>query len=314
MIIKENAAGAKEKALDLLSNGELVAIPTETVYGLAADASNEQAVALIYAAKGRPSYNPLICHVSDIEMAARYVDIKTTAQKLIDKFWPGPLTFVLPRKQNCSLAKAVSAGLDTLAVRCPQNETIRALIAELNKPIAAPSANPSGKISPTCAADVEEGLGSKVSLILDGGPCVVGLESTIISIENNKISLLRPGTIQSDEIAAVAKCPVFDREGSEITAPGQLSSHYAPNTQVTLKYSGPPNDDIFIIGFGDNQGNLNLSAKGHLEEAGRNLFASLRKADQAGKKAIAVVPIPATGIGIAINDRLKRAAAPKDHA
>lgn len=311
-IISAAQDGAIAQAVEHLMQGHPVAVPTETVYGLAADACNDEAVAAIYAAKGRPSFNPLISHVSSPEMAAAFVEIPAAAKGLMQAFWPGPLTLVLPKRADCSVSPAVSAGLDTLAVRCPANAVTRAIIDRLGKPIAAPSANPSGKLSPTTAEAVRAGLDGKIPLIIDDGQTGVGIESTIVGIAGNKITLLRPGSITADEIADAAGAPVLDRDSSTITAPGQLASHYAP--KAPLRLGATAADGAFLLGFGAIDGNLNLSAKGDLAEAAHNLFDYLRRADEHASGGIAVAPIPNEGIGIAINDRLKRAAAPRDAA
>jgi len=311
-VISAQEDGAIDQAVELLIAGKLVAVPTETVYGLAADALNIVAVQHIFEVKGRPANNPLICHVCDVGMAKRYVDVTETAHTLMQHFWPGPLTFVLPKRAEAGIPDAVSAGLGTLAVRCPANKVVRALIKKLDRPIAAPSANPSGKLSPTSAGDVAEGLSGKIALILDGGATNVGIESTIIGVQKDKITLLRPGTITADEISECCGLEVFDRDDETITAPGQLKSHYAPNAPVRLNATEPHGDEV-LIGFGRVKGAFSLSPTGDLEEAARTLFATLRAADEMGRKSIAVAPIPSSGIGIAINDRLTRAAAPRSH-
>lgn len=302
--------GAIKAAVENLIAGHLVAVPTETVYGLAADAHNPVALQLIYKVKGRPASNPLICHVADTQMAKHYVQVSDLAEKLMHEFWPGPLTFVLPIADNSQIPSMVSANLDSLAVRCPANDVTRNVIKRLGHPIAAPSANPSGKLSPTSADDVLEGLGGYISMVLDDGTADVGIESTIIGINQNKITLLRPGTIIAEDISAAAGQPVFDRNNDEITAPGQLASHYAPNAAVRLNATKRRDNEI-LIGFGTAQGDMTLSRSGDLQEAAHALFATLRAADKSGYATIAVTRIPHTGIGIAINDRLKRAAAPR---
>jgi len=303
--------GAIEEAVERLIAGELVAVPTETVYGLAANALNETSVAKIFAVKGRPSHNPLICHVADIAMAERYVHVSEPAKILMQHYWPGPLTVVLPKRDDCQIADAASAGLKTLAVRSPDNAATLRLIAALDRAIAAPSANPSGKLSPTCAADVLAGLGGKIPLILDGGSTSIGIESTIISVTGTHITLLRPGTILADDISETSGLPVFDRDNETITAPGQLTSHYAPNTTIRLNATASK-DGEYHIGFGEIEGDLSLSASGDLTEAAHNLFTVMRVADAKQATCIAVAPIPNKGIGFAINDRLLRAAAPRD--
>lgn len=310
-VIADHENGAIDRAVEQLISGELVALPTETVYGLAADALNNAAVHKIYSTKGRPSNNPLICHVSNPVMAERYVDVNELARMLMQAYWPGPLTLVLPRRSQTDIAEHVSAGLDTLAVRCPKTKITRHTISQLGRPIAAPSANPSGKLSPTSAADVLEGLGGKIPLIIDGGATAVGIESTIIGVEDQRLILLRPGSITVDEISETTGLTVYDRDQNTITAPGQLASHYAPNAPVKLGVSKCETGD-FYIGFGAVDGDINLSPTGDLSEAARNLFAMLRTADKQAADAIAVAPIPMEGVGIAINDRLRRAAAPRE--
>lgn len=307
--------GAIEQAVEKLMLGHVVAVPTETVYGLAADALNENAVRKIYSIKGRPNFNPLICHVGGSDMAADYIEVSAPAKKLMDKFWPGPLTIVSARLPDCKVADTVSAGLMTLAVRCPDNKTTRAIIAALGRPIAAPSANISGKISPTTAEGVAGSLSGKIPLIIDGGRARVGIESTIIGVEGEKITLLRPGTVSVDDISDCISLPVLDRDRAVITAPGQINSHYAPNAEILLNCEHP-NGHVFI-GFADieDDRSLNLSPSGDLAEAAHNLFEFMRKADElvsnAAGSTISVAPVPNNGIGIAINDRLARAAAPR---
>lgn len=303
--------GAIALAVEKLVSGEVIGIPTETVYGLAADAYNEHAVENIYTIKGRPSFNPLICHVTGHDMAARYVEVSPTAEKLMAMFWPGPLTIVCSAKPNTLVSRAVSADLETLAVRCPQHDITREIIRALDRPIAAPSANPSGKLSPTTANSVLTGLEGKISLIIDGGQTDVGIESTIVAVNGEIITLLRPGSISVDTISETTGLPVYDRDISLITAPGQLASHYAPNAAVKLNCDQP--SDTAFVGFASIEGkrDLNLSPSGDLAEAAHNLFDFLRKADARSNGSISIAPIPKTGIGIAINDRLERAAAPR---
>ncbi len=310
-VISEADERAVNDSVAALKNGEIVALPTETVYGLAGDATNPESVALIYKAKGRPANNPLICHVSNMRMAQQLVHISPTAETLIRAFWPGPLTLVLPQREGNGIPEAVSAGLSTLAVRCPAQQTTRQIIEQLGHPIAAPSANPSGKLSPTCAEDVEEGLAGKVRLVIDGGSTQVGIESTIVGEMNGKLILLRPGSITADEIAEAAGQVVYDRDDDKITAPGQLASHYAPNALVQLNSTKKEAGSI-LIGFDKVEGDYNLSPSGNLSEAAHNLFKIIRKADKQNPKKIHISPIPQKGIGIAINDRLRRAAAPRE--
>ena len=302
-----------EKAVDILSRGGLVAVPTETVYGLAADATNGKAVASIFEAKNRPQFNPLICHVADMAMAEKLVQIPPLASALMTAFWPGPITFVLPQQKDCPVSDLVSAGLDTLAVRMPDHELTHEVIAKLNRPIAAPSANPSGKISPTSAAHVKDGLGDRIDMILDGGDCTCGIESTIVTFDKDKVIILRPGSVTKEMIENSVQAPVQDftpSSDSEITAPGQLLSHYAPDARVRLNATNKKAGE-YMIGFGDIEGDRSLSKSGDLIEAASNLFNSLREADKTDATTIAIAPIPNHGIGIAINDRLERAAAPR---
>ena len=298
-------------AATLLGQGGLVAIPTETVYGLAADATNDGAVAAIYAAKGRPSFNPLIIHVSDIEMAETYARFSNTARDLARTFWPGPLTLVLPVVPDSSLSPRVTAGLNSVAVRLPATRAARAIIAGLGRPLAAPSANPSGKISPTSAAHVRAGLDGKIAAVVDAGACDIGLESTILGFEDG-VQLLRPGGLSAEVIEAHLGHPLArpQLDHSAPNAPGQLLSHYAPNAHVRLNATTARSDEAHL-GFGEIAGDDTLSASGDLEEAAANLFAKLRELDRKGLRGIAVAPIPDHGLGVAINDRLRRAAAPR---
>ncbi|WP_374763642.1 L-threonylcarbamoyladenylate synthase [Yunchengibacter salinarum] len=306
---------AIREAEQVLSRGGLVGLPTETVYGLAADARNPRAVAAIFKAKGRPDHNPLICHVSGRDMATTLAEANDAAEALMGAFWPGPLTLVLPHRADSGLAPAVTAGLPTVAVRQPGHDVAAALISTFGGPLAAPSANPSGRLSPTRAADVLDGLGNKVDLVLDGGPCTGGIESTIVGVDHDRLVLLRPGLVTSGELAAVGHLPVVSRDGDTITAPGQAASHYAPHAPVVLDRESASPPDV-LIGFDDVPGlpeGLTLSPTGNLEEAAHSLFATLRQADgligEGGR--IHVAPIPASGIGLAIRDRLIRAAAPR---
>lgn len=300
-----------ERAAQLLVQGRLVSFPTETVYGLGADATIESAVKAIYAAKGRPSFNPLIAHVSSVEMAKDYVEWSEAADVLTAAFWPGPLTLVLPLKPNSAIAPTVTAGLDTLAIRLPAHPLAQQVLEHTGRPVAAPSANPSGRISPTTAAHVFEGLNGKVDVILDGGPCEVGLESTIVGLAPIP-TVLRPGSITENDLETVLGHPMTHyQDGSHISAPGQMLSHYAPNAEVRLNADTFSQDEL-KLGFGAMECDLNLSEGGDLDEAARNLFSMLRQLDKNGQGTIAVAPIPNHGIGVAINDRLKRAAAPKD--
>jgi L-threonylcarbamoyladenylate synthase len=293
----------------LIRAGEPVAVPTETVYGLAADATDSHAVAAIYSAKGRPSFNPLIVHVSDREMAERLATFSPVASLLADRFWPGPLTLVLPARADSGLSPLVMAGLPTVALRLPAHPAMRALIRESGRPLAAPSANRSGAISPTRAEHVLSSLNGKIRMILDEGPTSEGVESTIAAPEEDNIRLLRPGSVTADMLAQSTGLPVtIGVEGAKIEAPGQLESHYAPSKPVRLNALRAERDE-YLIGFGLMPCHINLSQEADIGEAAANLFAALHIADASAQDRIAVAPIPMDGIGAAINDRLKRAAA-----
>jgi L-threonylcarbamoyladenylate synthase len=305
--------GANRRAAEALARGEIVAFPTETVYGLGANALDARAVARVFAAKERPRFNPLIVHVPGIAMAAEYGLLNATARRLAEAFWPGPLSLVLKRRSTSGIADLVAAGLETIALRAPAHPIARALLAAAELPIAAPSANRSGRISPTTAAHVEEELGDLPAMILDGGPCPFGIESTVVRVIGDRPALLRPGALPREAIELVLGAPLAaataDHRGA---SPGQLASHYAPSTRLRLDAtSAGPNEVLLAFGRDVPQGaraTVNLSASGNLEEAAANLFASLRKLDQAGAETIAVMKIPAHGLGEAINDRLQRAA------
>ncbi|OYY71408.1 MAG: threonylcarbamoyl-AMP synthase [Sphingomonadales bacterium 28-55-16] len=294
-------------ATQLLMAGQIVAIPTETVYGLAADANNAEAVAHIYAAKGRPDFNPLIVHVRDQKAAEKLGVFNATAQALAAAFWPGPLTLVLPLQPDAPIACAVTAGLPTIAIRCPAHPVMQALLLKSGLSLAAPSANPSGAISPTRADHVLKGLGGAVPMILDGGSCSAGLESTIVAVRDDGWQILRPGPVTSEDIENVLGCAPRAAANGSIEAPGQMASHYAPSKPVRLNVIAPA-ADTYLIGFGAIAGDDNLSATGDLAQAAAHLFAALHLADASTSTAIAVAPIPHEGIGIAINDRLARAA------
>ncbi len=304
-----------EAAADILRRGGLVAVPTETVYGLAADATNDLAVAQIFKAKGRPSFNPLIVHVLTKEDAASHAIFSQKALQLAQAFWPGPLTLVLPRKPESQLSHLVSAGLDTIALRAPAHPVARLLLKKFGSIFAAPSANPSGAISPTTAEHVVSGLGDKVDMILDGGPCEIGVESTIVSVLDDKVTLLRPGGISLEKLENVIGEVAIHAHSSDeaIQAPGMMTSHYAPKTRVRLM-AKPKNQDGVFLGFGEVEGagahDLNLSPAGDLTEAAANLFSYLHQLDALGHD-IYVAPVPVKGLGVAINDRLARAAADK---
>ncbi|MBX7536560.1 threonylcarbamoyl-AMP synthase [Qipengyuania sp. GH1] len=292
------------RAAEILAAGGLVAVPTETVYGLAARADDDGAVGRIYAAKGRPSYNPLIVHVSSIEMARQLAEFSPTAEGIAAEHWPGPLTLVLPAKNNAKLASAVTAGLDTTAIRMPAHPVIRALIEMSGFPLAAPSANRSGFISPTSATHVLATLNGRIDAVIDGGACKSGVESTIIAVRpDGTIDQLRPGPISFDGIGPV---PTM---GHKIEAPGQLASHYAPGKPMRLDVIRVVEDEFFI-GFGEVEGDCSLSIEGDLEEAAARLYACLHLAAESDLPRIAVAPIPHIGVGQAINDRLRRAATP----
>ena len=298
------------KAADLLRQGLLVAFPTETVYGLGGDARNGEAVAAIYEAKGRPSFNPLIAHVASTETAKRFAEWTDQADLLADAFWPGPLTLVLPLRPDHGISSLVTAGLDTLAVRVPAHPTAQALLAAFDGPVAAPSANPSGQISPTTAAHVRAGLEGRIAAVLDDGPCGVGLESTIVGLAGTP-ALLRPGGVALEQIEEVLKAELHHHQpGDLLTAPGQLQSHYAPDAPVRLNARSRQGDEV-LLGFGPVDCDLNLSSTCNLPEAAASLFAALHKLNDTGRP-IAVSPIPHHGLGAAINDRLRRAAAPRD--
>lgn len=305
-------------AAHLLSAGELVAFPTETVYGLGADAARDRAVAAIYAAKGRPAHNPLIVHIPDLAAAEALARVPPEARALAEAFWPGPLTLVLPRREDARLAEAATAGLPTIALRAPAHPLARALLQAFGGPIVGPSANPSGAVSPTTAAHVREGLGGRIAAVLDGGACPVGVESTILGFSPAGPVLLRPGGLAIETIEAALGRPLAGRDEAEgVTAPGQLASHYAPRARLRLNAATPEPGEAWL-GFGPDPAGvegsarrLNLSDRGDLEEAAANLFAHLRALDAGGAGRVAVAPIPDRGLGRALNDRLRRAAAPR---
>lgn len=302
------------RAAEILRDGQLVAFPTETVYGLGADATNGAACAAVFAAKGRPRFNPLISHVPDLEAVHAFAVMTPEAKVLAQAFWPGPLTLVLPLRAGHGLSPLVSAGLDTVAIRVPAHPLARELLRLVGRPVAAPSANPSGRISPTTSAHVRAGLGGRIAAIMDGGTCRVGLESTIIS-GRAPLRLLRAGGLSREDIEAVLGHPLSeDSTPGKIEAPGQLSSHYAPRVAVRLNVTKPSQDAV-LIGFGPVSGDLNLSQTGDLVEAAANLFGHLHRAEhlalQNGKPTIALAPVPNIDLGQAINDRLQRAAAPR---
>ena len=305
------------QAGELLRAGRLVAFPTETVYGLGADATDDRAVAAIFAAKGRPQFNPLIAHVPDLASAQSWGLFDDRAHNLATQFWPGPLTMVVPRPANSALSLLVSAGLDSIAIRVPGHPVAQAILRTAGKPIAAPSANRSGAVSPTTPHHVLESLGDRVDAIVTGGKCMVGLESTVIDLTGPEAVLLRPGAVLPDEMERLIG-PVRLSAGDPTApkSPGQLESHYAPNAAVRLNASSAEEDEAFLT-FGPDRfvfggtTRLNLSLEGDLNEAAANLFSHLRSLDQSGTRRIAVMPIPEVGLGLAINDRLRRAAAPR---
>jgi L-threonylcarbamoyladenylate synthase len=310
----ENAIAA---AAEHLRAGRLVAFPTETVYGLGADATNGQAVAQIFAAKGRPRFNPLIVHVLDIAAAETHADLTPLARRLAEAFSPGPLTMVLEKRASSPLSDLVTGGLTSIAVRSPDHPVARALLRATDRPLAAPSANRSGRVSPTLATHVGADLGSEVAMVLDGGATAHGLESTIVDARGDVPVLLRPGAVTVDEIEAALGIDVtrIDIDAARPNAPGQLASHYAPNAKVRLGASDVLPGEA-LLAFGPDApatsgAMINLSLAGDLVEAAANLFAALRTLDQSGASGIAVMLIPETGLGEAINDRLRRAAAPR---
>ena len=297
------------QAATILREGGLVAIPTETVYGLAARADRDESVAAIYAAKGRPSFNPLIVHVSGREAAERIAVLDARAQALADAFWPGPLTMVLPLRAGAPVAAAVTAGLPTVALRCPAHPVMRAVIAETGLPLAAPSANRSGGVSPTTAAHVIASLGGRIDAVIDAAACEAGLESTIVALRDDGTwQVLRPGPIPAVQIAQVLGSAPAAVTHQAIEAPGQLASHYAPGKPVRLNATTAEPDE-FHIGFGAIPGDVTLSATGDLIEAASRLYALLHQGAADTHPRIAIAPVPETGIGAAINDRLRRAAA-----
>ncbi|MGE3306575.1 MAG: L-threonylcarbamoyladenylate synthase [Rhizobiaceae bacterium] len=306
------------KAVALLAAGEPVAIPTETVYGLAADASSGTAVARIFEAKGRPRFNPLIVHVDGLAMAQRIGSFDPLSQRLAEAFWPGPLTLVVPAQAGAPVHPLVMAGLDTVALRMPLGFA-QELIGSLGRPLAAPSANSSGKVSGTTAQSVEADLGGRIPLIIDGGATPVGLESTIVKVESGRVRLLRPGGVAVEDIEALIGARVERRTGGGIQAPGMMASHYAPSARMRLDVDEVRAGEA-LLAFGPNRAKgaaaaiatANLSPTGDLREAAANLFEHLRALDRAGAEMIAVEPVPHAGLGEAINDRLARAAAPRD--
>ncbi len=300
------------EAAQLLRDGGLVAFPTETVYGLGADATNDDAVAKIFAAKGRPQFNPLISHVADAEKAFRLGTFGGQAKKLAVAFWPGPLTMVVERRRDCPISLLCSAGLSSVGLRVPDHPLALELLRAVDRPIAAPSANASGRLSPTTAAHVRVSLGKSVDMILDGGVSRVGVESTVVRFFEGKIFLLRAGGVTREALGDVLNLEVeTPSPNSELHSPGLLESHYAPQASMRLSALSPLSGEAYL-GFGScTQGPWNLSHSGNLNEAAANLFKMLHEIDRAKPEVIAVAPIPETGLGEAINDRLRRAAAPR---
>jgi L-threonylcarbamoyladenylate synthase len=308
------------EAAEALRAGRLVAFPTETVYGLGADATNPHAVAGIFAAKNRPRFNPLIVHVPDIDAAERLVVLNAAARSLAHAFWPGALTLVLPKRPDCPIADLTTAGLDTLAIRVPSHPLANRILRTASVPVAAPSANRSGHVSATHAAHVAADLVGSDVLIIDGGAAPLGVESTVVMVRGDRVILLRPGGITAEDIEQTAKVSVErsaqPAPGVQPTSPGQLASHYAPRAALRLRADSVATDEA-LLAFGPRQPEhagptFNLSPSGDLREAAANLFAALRNLDASGATTIAVMPIPDTGLGEAINDRLARAAAPRD--
>jgi len=318
MAVRRADKEAIAEAGRLLRAGALVAFPTETVYGLGANATDGRAVAAIFAAKGRPRFNPLIVHVPDLAAAEKIAVLAPAARRLATTFWPGPLTLVLKRRADSGISELVSAGLDTIAIRVPAHPVAQALLAAAGCPLAAPSANRSGRVSPTTAQHVTEDLGETPAMILDGGATMHGVESTVLDATGDSVRLLRPGAVARDAISAVLGRPLggaSPADAAQPTSPGQLASHYAPNATLRLDAREVRPGEA-LLGFGRDAPEtagpaINLSPQGDLTEAAARLFASLRALDATGVPSIAVMPIPETGLGEAINDRLRRAAAPR---
>ncbi len=312
LILPPDAAGIA-RAAAILTAGGLVAFPTETVYGLGADARSDRAVARVFDAKGRPRFNPLIVHLADLAAVERMAEVPEAARRLAQAFWPGPLTLVLRLGPQAGLSPLVTAGLPTVAVRVPAHPVAQALLAAFGGPVAAPSANPSGRISPTRAEHVMEGLGERIDAVIDGGACAVGLESTILALDPRP-TILRPGGVPAEALARVlGRAPAEGADAARPTAPGQLASHYAPRVALRLG-AGAPRPGESFLGFGPGPpATVNLSPSGDLVEAAASLFRALHELDRLGRP-VAVAPIPEEGLGRAINDRLRRAAAPRPAA
>jgi L-threonylcarbamoyladenylate synthase len=313
MMMRPATGDAIAQAAHLLRKGGLVAFPTETVYGLGADATDGLAAARIFEAKGRPRFNPLIVHIPDLATARQFAEVDERASRLAELFWPGALTLVLPLRGDANLSGLVTAGLQTVALRAPSHPVARQLLREAGLPIAAPSANRSGHVSPTRAAHVEADLGSAVDFILDAGATPAGVESSIVGLAGEQAMLLRPGAVPAEEIEAALGAALLRGAGEDaILAPGQLPSHYAPRAALRLN-AGAAGPGEVLLAFGPEapENALNLSRTGDLREAAANLFAFLRQLDASGARAIAAMPVPRHGLGEAINDRLARAAAPR---
>lgn len=310
---------ALSSAVALLRERQCIALPTETVYGLAADATEPEAINRIYETKGRPRFNPLICHMADLDMAMTHALFDPVSIALAQAFWPGPLTLILPIRPESPIHDLATAGLDTVGIRVPLGFA-STIIRTFGKPLAAPSANTSGAISPTSALHVMGDLGEKISLVLDGGPSGIGVESTIVKVEDGRLRLLRPGGIAAEDIERMTGLTLerSEKAGAAIEAPGMLASHYAPNAHMRLNATSARQGEAFLAfgpaaveGLADTAFNLNLSPAGDLGEAAANLFAAMKAADASGAPVIAVAPVPGHGLGEAINDRLERAAAPR---
>ncbi|MEM8572524.1 MAG: L-threonylcarbamoyladenylate synthase [Pseudomonadota bacterium] len=318
VLLSDTSRGIRA-ATSMLHAGAQVAFPTETVYGLGADARNDRAVAGIFEAKRRPSFNPLIVHVTDLDAAHTLARFTPQAQNLAERFWPGPLTLVLPLRPGAGLSDLVTAGLPTIGIRVPAHPVAQSLIGGFGGPVAAPSANLSGKVSPTTAEHVFDGLRGRIAVVVDGGPCAVGLESTILGFSADDPVLLRPGGISLEILSQRLGREIAYADDTTITAPGQMRSHYAPSAEIRLNAEAPEDGEIWL-GFGPDRGIVaegrNLSPSGDLTEAAANLFSALRDLDalawSSGLRRIAVAKIPAHGLGEAINDRLQRAAAPRN--
>ena len=301
-------------AAEALRRGELVAFPTETVYGLGADATNDQAVARVYAVKGRPSFNPLIVHVADAETAFELGQFPEAARRLASAFWPGPLSIVVERAPSCPVSLLASAGLTSIAIRVPAHPVALTLLKATGRPVVAPSANLSGRVSPPTAEHVRQHLGQRVALVVDGGRCAIGLESTVVSFLEEPPKLLRPGGLPRAEVESAIGPVGVESHSARPHAPGQLASHYATRAKIRIDAKAPRCGEAYL-GFGHHDsGSHNLSRQGDVVEAAANLFRLLHQLDATGVAKIAVAPIPHTGLGEAINDRLRRAAAPRNRS